>query len=952
MPCYRFAKLQVGCSGLACVAKSHHHISAISDVELAEVISNVPTKPTFPTRSIGFVAFVAILATTFGLAPAPAPPAGAAGGGVADLTGAIPATFTVKPGVELVTVTGAPAHTPLTLVNAASLERIVTVYTDDLGQLVISYVPTNFLVADPSGGILPTTDGGTLKPGSYRIISEGVPGQPFAGPLQASNVFDVLSVDDTPDPTFYSDQVLPFVSATLTGGVAAGHSDEEGFGYLKTRDGTLLSVNVRLPDRAQYGPGPYPTVIQYSGYAPSRPGTPSGADAGGVLANALGFAYVGVNVRGSGCSGGTFDVFNAAQAADGYDAVEIVARQPWVKNARPGMMGISYSGITQLYVAATRPPSLAAITPVSVIEDPWYQQWPGGIYNSGFTRAWLASRDDEAIGGAGWVQDRITAGDTTCQTNLRIRSQNISFEAFAKSLERRPPDANERNLSLKARQINVPVFLTGAWQDEQTGAQFAALLDDFTSVLPGQTKFTMYNGQHNDGFSPLIFSRWFEFLSFYVDKTVPRVNPLVRFGAPDIFADMFGYEGLGFEPNRFLIPFTNTPIAGDYAGALRSYEAENQVRVLFEVGDSPDFPTDAQVPRQRYEMSFPSWPPTAAGTKTLYLGPAGTLNDSAPAQKSADRFSFDPTVLGKTWNEPKPPAPSTWAITPDGKGLAYETAPLTQDLVVLGSGHLDLWIKSTGSDAPLEIVLSEVYADPDSTDSVGPEEVRVQHGLLRAAYSQLDPSRSAGTQVDHLFYAQNYLPLTGEWRNVQVPLYAVGHAFRAGSRLRIEINTPGGDAPTWSFESPSYGATTNDVAWGGNFPSALVLPVLPATPALAVPEAFAGQANHPSCNWLRHQPCRAYHHLENQSVQIVEPTTTTSSTSTSSTTTSSTTTTVKGGDPPPHSSIYTSSTSLSVTTSTTSTTIPVEQPSSPTQAQGQITTAPAQPITRAPSFTG
>jgi len=82
-------------------------------------------------------------------------------------------------------------------------------------------------------------------------------------------------------------------------------------------------------------------VIQYSGYEPSRPGDPQGADAGGRIALAFGFAYVGVNMRGTGCSGGVFDTFSPAQTADGYDIVEIVARQPWVKHGRPGMMGIS-----------------------------------------------------------------------------------------------------------------------------------------------------------------------------------------------------------------------------------------------------------------------------------------------------------------------------------------------------------------------------------------------------------------------------------------------------------------------------------------------------------------------------------------------------------------------------------------------------------------------------------
>ena len=43
---------------------------------------------------------------------------------------------------------------------------------------------------------------------------------------------------------------------------------------------------------------------------------------GSRIANAFGYATVGVNMRGSGCSGGVFDVFNPAQMADGYDVVD------------------------------------------------------------------------------------------------------------------------------------------------------------------------------------------------------------------------------------------------------------------------------------------------------------------------------------------------------------------------------------------------------------------------------------------------------------------------------------------------------------------------------------------------------------------------------------------------------------------------------------------------------
>ena len=102
-------------------------------------------------------------------------------------------------------------------------------------------------------------------------------------------------------------------------------------------------------------------------------------------------------MRGSGCSGGAFDLFDLPTTYDGYDAVETVAAQSWVKGGKVGMGGISFSGITQLFVAGTQPPHLAAISPMSVSDDLYTATgYPGGIFNSGFAKTWVQERMDEA----------------------------------------------------------------------------------------------------------------------------------------------------------------------------------------------------------------------------------------------------------------------------------------------------------------------------------------------------------------------------------------------------------------------------------------------------------------------------------------------------------------------------------------------------------------------------
>ncbi len=67
-----------------------------------------------------------------------------------------------------------------------------------------------------------------------------------------------------------------------------------------------------------------------------------------------------------------------------------------------GMVGVSYPGISQLFVAATQPPSLAAITPLSVIDDSYRGVlYPGGILNTGFARRVDAARMDSTTRAAG-----------------------------------------------------------------------------------------------------------------------------------------------------------------------------------------------------------------------------------------------------------------------------------------------------------------------------------------------------------------------------------------------------------------------------------------------------------------------------------------------------------------------------------------------------------------------
>jgi hypothetical protein len=90
---------------------------------------------------------------------------------------------------------------------------------------------------------------------------------------------------------------------------------------------------------------------------------------------------------------------------------------------------------------------------------------------------------------------------------------------------------------------------------------------------------------------------------------------------------------------------------------------------------------------------------------------------------------------------------------------------------------------------------------------------------------------------------------------VVVPLYYQGHAYRAGSRIRVTVAAPNGAQPVWSFAETQPGGPSNvAVTFSTTMPSSLVLPVVPG---VVVPTAL------PPCPSLRNQPCRPYQAIVN-----------------------------------------------------------------------------------------
>ena len=713
--------------------------------------------------------------------------------------------FSAHGSVQQVYATGLPGRATVSLVNRRGITTARR-RADALGGIVFREV--------------------TPGPG-YRIQSQ------TGNRRLRSSALTVLPDRSAPPSTRVYDQKLP----------------ADGYGYLQTRDGTRLAINVHLP-----GPpakGPYPTLIEYAGYGYADPAGPQSGIS--PIANLLGFAVVDVNMRGTGCSGGSFDYFEPLQGLDGYDVIETVARQPWVRGHRVGMMGISYGGISQLFVAATQPPHLAAIAPLSVIDNTATTLYPGGILNTGFALAWGEERVHDALpaspsGGQPWALKQIRSGDRICAANQALHGEAPNLIAKVRANRYYVPAVADPLAPVTfVHKIRVPVYLACQWTDEQTGAHCPDLAEQFTGTR--HKWFTFTNGAHIDSLDPQTFNRWYDFLELYVAHRAPHLAPSVTRLAPTIFASAMGIPDvrLRFDPIQ---------THSSYASALAAFQALKPIRVLFDNGAGSSTPG---APYPAFEQSFSRFPIPGTTARSWYLGAGGTLTPGRAAVARSDQFTWNPRARpstdfsGDTSGGPGGLWTTTpryhWDQSPSGSAASYVSAPLRSNTVVIGAGAVQLWLKASAPSVDLQVTVSEVRRDG--------KETFVQNGWLRASERRLDPAASSLlAPVPSLRRADVRALPSDRYSAVTVPLYYEGHAYRRGSRIRLTITAPGGDQPVWAFAETSPRSSAQvTIAHSPELASRVILPVVPG---VAVPTGL------PPCPGLRGEPCRIYKRYFNQ----------------------------------------------------------------------------------------
>ncbi len=755
------------------------------------------------------------------------------------------------------------AGAALALVFASSAGAATFNARGSVEQVYVTDLPAGAGISllDSGGGVVATRNANQLGGSLFRDVE---PASGYRVRLdssgETSDPLTVLTTQSAPPSTDVYDQSIP----------------SDGYGYMTTRDGTKLAYSVHPPSDVSNVGGvdlppnpagnsvPAPTLIEYSGYGYARPEGPQSGIA--TLANLMGFTVVDVNMRGTGCSGGAYDFFETLQNIDGYDVVETVARQPWVAHNKVGMMGISYGGISQLFTAQTRPPSLAAIAPLSVLDQVQTTLYPGGMLNTGFAYAWAQERIREARpadpanpnnGAQSWAVERIANGDTTCGENQVLHPEAADLESKIRENDHYVPEVADPLSPLTfVDKIDVPVFMACQWTDEQTGGHCPTLAKRMTGT--DKKWFTFTNGTHVDSLSPEIYNRLYDFFNIYVGRQAPPIaqTAFIQATAPAAFQAIFGIDGPGGAPPLMTLPPDPIQAMPTYDLAKAAFEAQLPIRVLFDNGAGNS--SNPGWPYPSFEHSFAAYPVPGTTARSWYLAPGGLLADAAAGGARADAFTWDAHARplndftgdtgagdGGLWTA----TPNyQWSQDPARHAVAYATQPLSADTTVFGAGRVDLWVRSSAPNVDLQVTISEVRPDG--------KETFVQNGWVRAEARALDEAKSTELEPVLSLREADVAPMpSDQFVPVTVPLYYEGHAYRAGSRIRVRVSAPNGDQPIWSFsETEPAGTAEVEIGYGSGMPSRLALPIVPG---VDVPDQL------PPCPGLRGEPCRDYVPFEN-----------------------------------------------------------------------------------------
>lgn len=555
------------------------------------------------------------------------------------------------------------------------------------------------------------------------------------------------------------------------------------------RDGTRLYADVYRPS----GGGPFPAILMRLPYDKSQAENITYANP--VWYARQGYMVVVQDTRGRWRSEGEFYPFRY-EADDGYDTVEWAAGLP-ESNGQVGMYGFSYVGATQLQAALRRPPSLRTICP-GMTGSQYYEGWAytGGAFNLAFNASWATQLA---------MEEARRRGD-----DVRTRELSAAFLGAPNwygwlPLGEYPPLAQSElgpyffdwlahptyddywrqwSVDEDYSRIDVPAFHIAGWYDIFVSGS----VKNYVGLRDGAGSPAAQAGQK------LLVGPWYH------------------------------------------IPWSRLTGGCDFGPAAVNLVDEWQLRWFDQfLRDEETGVLDAPVTLFLTGVNAwhdeDGWPPSGTEFRDYYFhsdGRAnsrdgdGTLSQEPPGNEPPDTFTYDPlapvpSVGGHSccFSIVAPMGPAEQSAVEILNGvLVYTSAPLERDLTVIGPAAVTLYAATSAPDTDFTAKLCDVSPDGRS--------INLQEGIIRARY------RESTTQPTPITPWEVY-----EYR---IDLGPVGHVFRAGHRIRVQVSSS--DFPQWDRNLNTGGelgaegaaqarVATQTVLHEGDFASRLTLPVVP-----------------------------------------------------------------------------------------------------------------------------
>ncbi len=193
--------------------------------------------------------------------------------------------------------------------------------------------------------------------------------------------------------------------------------------------------------------------------------------------------------------------------------------------------------------------------------------------------------------------------------------------------------------------------------------------------------------------------------------------------------------------------------------------------------------------------SFDTWPP-ATTARTLYLRAGGDLSAEAPSEASD---TFDEYL-----SDPSRPVPYVGHVQMGMQGdymtedqrfaakrpdvLVYRTAPLEEDLTVLGPIGVELHVATSGTDSDFVVKVIDVYPGDFPTPEWKGPEPRPANYVRMGGYQQLVRGEPFRGKFRRSFEKPE--PFTPDAPDViRFELPDVAHTFRRGHRVMVQVQS-------------------------------------------------------------------------------------------------------------------------------------------------------------------